>query len=90
MQKIFVEKGRYVDSVTLMGVGERAMKKCHVKNAEGMMATPANIQTLQEMGYEVPEDITKNDLMLAVTGETEEQLEAAKAEMLLILNGGAS
>ena len=90
MQKIFVERGRYVDSVTLMGVGERAMKKCHVKNAEGMMATPANIQTLQEMGYEVPEGITKNDLMLAVTGETEEQLEAAKAEMLLILNGGAS
>ena len=58
MQKIFVEKGRYVDSVTLMGVGERAIKKCHVKNAEGMMATPANIQSLQEMGYEVPEDVT--------------------------------
>ena len=90
MQKIFVEKGRYVDSVTLMGVGERAMKKCHVKNAEGMMGTPANIDTLKDMGYEVPEDITKNDLMLAVTGETEEQLEAAKEEMLLVLNGGAS
>ncbi|MDD6683345.1 MAG: hypothetical protein PUE61_09380 [Clostridiales bacterium] len=90
MQKIFVEKGRYVDSVTLMGVGERAIKKCHVKNAEGMMATPANIQSLQEMGYEVPEDVTKNDLLLAVTAETEEQINAAKEEMMLVLNGGAS
>ena len=89
MQQVFVEKGRYVDSVTLMGVGERAIKKCHVKNAEGMMGTPANIDTLKEMGYQVPEDITKNDLMLAVTADTQEQLNAAKEEMMLVLNGGA-
>lgn len=90
MQKVFIEKGRYVDSVTLMGVGERAMKKCHVSSAEGMMATPANIQALQEMGYDVPGDVTKNDLMLAVTAENEAQLTAARDEMMLVLNGGAS
>ena len=59
MRKIFVVKGRYVDSVTLMGIGESAMNACNISNAEAGMGTPANKDTLREIGYQIPEDFSE-------------------------------
>ena len=87
MRKIYVEKGRYADSVTLMGVGERAVRECGVRNAEGMMGTPANVRMLGELGYDLPDGISRNDLLLAVTADSEQTLEAARAVMLESLDG---
>lgn len=77
MQKIVVEKKRYVDSVSLMGVSSRVAAVKGVTHADAMMATPANRALLSEQGYVLPEDITANDLVIAVTAERKESLEAA-------------
>ena len=77
MQRVIVEKKRYVDSVSLMGISDRVLVLDGVSNVETMMATPANQAVLQLQGYVLPEDVTSNDLVIAVTAETEEQCDAA-------------
>ena len=88
MRKVFLEKGRYVDSVTLMGVGVRLEEQEYVLGAECGMATKQNIELLEEEGYSVPADATKNDLMIAVEAESEEALEKAHQAALSMLLGG--
>ena len=88
MRKVFLEKGRYVDSVTLMGVGVRLEEQEYVLGSECGMATKQNIELLEEEGYSVPADATKNDLMIAVEAESEEALEKAHQAALSMLLGG--
>lgn len=77
MQKVIVEKKRYVDSVSLMGIPDRVKSLEGISNVEAMMATAANQAILKMLEYTLPEDITSNDLVIAVTAETEEQCNAA-------------
>jgi len=77
MQKVIVEKKRYVDSVSLMGIPDRVKSLEGISNVEAMMATTANQAILKMLEYALPEDITSNDLVIAVTAETEEQCNAA-------------
>ena len=77
MKKIVVKKKRYVDSVSLMGVSDRVMALKGISNAEAQMATPANVEVLKDLGYELPDDITANDLVIAITGDDEAACAAA-------------
>ena len=77
MQKVIVEKKRYVDSVSLMGIPDRVKALEGISNVEAMMATTANQAILKMLEYTLPEDITANDLVIAVTAETEAQCDAA-------------
>ena len=77
MQKVIVEKKRYVDSVSLMGISDKVLTLAGVTNVEAMMATPANQALLKELNYTLPEDVTSNDLVIAVTADTEEICGAA-------------
>ena len=77
MQKVIVEKKRYVDSVSLMGIPDRLKALEGISNVEAMMATTANQAILKMLEYTLPEDITANDLVIAVTAETESQCDAA-------------
>ena len=77
MQKVIVEKKRYVDSVSLMGIPDRVKSLEGISNVEAMMATTANQAILNMLEYSLPEDITSNDLVIAVTAETEAQCSAA-------------
>ena len=77
MQKVIVEKKRYVDSVSLMGIPDRVKSLEGISNVEAMMATTANQAILNMLEYQLPQDITSNDLVIAVTAETEEQCNAA-------------
>ena len=77
MKKVVVKKNRYVDSVSLMGVSERVTAMEGIENAEAQMATCANQDVLKMLGYELPETVGANDLVIAITAENEEVYAAA-------------
>ena len=77
MQKLTVEKKRYVDSVSLMGVPDKVKTLKGITNIEAMMATAANQALLRSLGYGLPEDVTANDLVIAVTADSAETCDAA-------------
>ena len=77
MKKVVVKKNRYVDSVSLMGVADRVMTIAGVENVEAQMATQANRQILELLGYEIAGDVTANDLVIAITAANEEVYAAA-------------
>ena len=77
MKKVVIKKNRYVDSVSLMGVADRVMTLAGVTNAESGMATAANRDILRDLGYVLPDDITANDLMIAITADSEDAYNAA-------------
>lgn len=78
MKQVFVYRNRYVDSVTLMGVAETMMARKGVTGAESGMGTPANRELLTGLGYAVPGDAGKNDLMIAVEAADETALAEAR------------
>lgn len=90
MKRVYVTPNRYVDSVTLMGVAIELEEIEGVTGAECGMGTEQNIQLLVSEGYTVPENTGKNDMMLAVQAQGEEQLEKARqaAETLLVTRRG--
>ena len=77
MKKVVVKKNRYVDSVSLMGVSERVTAMDGIDNAEAQMATCANQDVLKLLGYDLPETVTANDLVIAITAENEKIYAAA-------------
>ena len=77
MKKVIVKKNRYVDSVSLMGVSERVTAMEGIENAEAQMATCANQDVLKMLGYELPETVGANDLVIAITAENESVYAAA-------------
>ncbi len=85
MKKVIIKKNRYIDSVTLMSVGDKIMKMTGIENAEVQMGTWANQEILTELGYEVPNDTGADDLVMAVIGDTEEHINNAFARIDNIL-----
>lgn len=77
MRKVIVKKNRYIDSVTLMSVGDKIVKMPGIENAEVQMGTWANQELLTELGYTVPNDTGADDLVMAVTGDNEKHIEEA-------------
>lgn len=77
MKKVIVKKNRYVDSVSLMGVSERVTAMQGIENAEAQMATCANQDVLKQLGYELPEIVSPNDLVIAITADDEGSYNAA-------------
>jgi len=83
--KVFIQNNRYVDSVTLMGVAERIVELDFVEKAECGMGTPANIELLTQIGFDVPKETGKNDLMISVAAWDEAGLNAAYEAAMTIL-----
>lgn len=81
--KVCVEKNRYVDSVTLMDVREKAMKQPGIKIAEVQMGTPANLEIMRDIGFEIPENVSCTDMLTGIIADSEE---AAK-NVLDYING---
>ena len=77
MKKVIVKKNRYVDSVSLMGVSERVTAMEGVENAEAQMATCANQDVLKQLGYALPEEVSPNDLVIAITARDDTAYAAA-------------
>ena len=70
--KLTVQKNRYVDSVTLMQVRDKAMKIPGAIYAEVQMATPVNVEIMKELGFEIPVGLGANDLACGIAADTEE------------------
>lgn len=61
-----------MDSVTLMDVREKAMKQPGIKIAEVQMGTPANLEIMRDIGFEIPEDVSCTDMLTGIIADSEE------------------
>lgn len=77
MDKIIVKKNRYVDSVSLMSIGDKVKERGGISAAEVQMGTPANKEILEGLSFKLPNDITPNDLMIAIRADDEEKADQA-------------
>ena len=80
MKQVDVRKA-YVDSVTLMQVSRRVADLDGVEAALVAMATDLNLELAQGMGFEIPDGISGNDMLVALDVSSDEVLAAARAEL---------
>ena len=71
--------GAYADSVTLLQVSRAVQRLDGVLAAQVAMATALNIEVLTEMGFDVPDTATTNDLVVALRLADADALAAALA-----------
>jgi FdrA protein len=73
--------GSYVDSVTLMQVSKRVGSLPGVSAALVAMATDLNLDLAAGMGFDVPPELTPNQMLVAVEADSDSELSAALAEV---------
>jgi len=85
-------KESYYDSVLLMRLAGEAGKLPGVSNISVGMGTPLNKDTIQELGLLLPEGekATPNDLIIALSAETDETAEKIRASFLQMLKDNQS
>ena len=66
VSNVYLIRNRYVDSVSLMNVREKASALPGVEFAEVQMATPANIAIIEELGFEHDGSATPNDIIIGI------------------------
>jgi FdrA protein len=73
-----VRSGAYADSVTLLQVSKQVAASPGVVSAQVAMATPLNLEVLEQMGFAVP-PTTPNDMVVALMLAPDADLAAALA-----------
>jgi len=83
----FIEKEKYYDSVFLMRLAGKIAAMEGVSNISVGMGTALNKDTMQDLGLLLPEGeaASPNDLIIAMSAESETAAEAAKAAFLELL-----
>ena len=71
--------GAYADSVTLLQVSRTVQALDGVAAAQVAMATALNVEVLTEMGFDVPDEASANDLVVALRLEDPSALAGALA-----------
>jgi FdrA protein len=71
--------GAYADSVALLQVSRDVQRVDGVVTAQVAMATPLNVEVLDGLGFELPDGLTTNDLVVAVRLSPEGDLATALA-----------
>ena len=74
-------KGAYVDSVTLMQVSKRVAALDGVTAALVAMATDLNLELAAQMGFDVPDGLSPNEMLVALDAGSEDALALARAEV---------
>jgi FdrA protein len=87
--RVEVRSGAYHDSVTLLQVSKAVAGVDGVGAAQVAMGTDLNVEVIRRMGFDVPETVGPNDLLVAVRAEGHEALAAADAVLARELAGGA-
>ncbi len=82
VQKTFVQRNRYADSVTLMGIADRVKRSCGVELVEVQMGTPANLKVLRGLGFEFSDGTGSGDLIVAIEAKDEAALETAYGQVV--------
>ena len=85
MDRTLIHKDTYHDSVFLMAVSAELAADPSLEAAHVVLGTPANLQLLQEQGFDLEPGLTPTDLVIALRAERDEALGAAavRAEELL-------
>jgi len=83
MKTVLVESDRYFDSVFLMRISRDLQALHGVTQAVVSMGTPSNVDSLSRIGFEDEglDQITPNDLIIALDAETPEAAQAAQARL---------
>jgi FdrA protein len=82
VQKTFVQRNRYADSVTLMGIADRVKRSCGVDLVEVQMGTPANLEVLRGLGFKFSDGTGSGDLIVAIEAKDEAALETAYGQVV--------
>ena len=88
VRHVQVRQGAYVDSARLMSVSRSMGQQDGVQWASAVMGTAANLETLQQEGFDDVSDAGANDLVLAVRAESEDNAGDAFAAAQDALGGG--
>jgi FdrA protein len=75
--RVIVRRGAYHDSVTLMLVSREAAAEEGAESVSVAMATPLNVDLIASQGFELPDDLAPNDLVIAVRASDGEAVLAA-------------
>ena len=76
-----VRTGSYVDSVSLMQVSKRVSSVPGVSSALVAMATDLNLELAAGMGFDLPEGLVPNEMLVGIDADGPEVLQAALAEL---------
>lgn len=76
--RLVVRRGTYHDSVALMLASRDAEDVHGVDFAAAIAATPLNLALLAEQGFELPEDLGPNDLVVAIRAVDDDAADAAE------------
>lgn len=86
-EHIEVRKGVYYDSVTLLRITQAARGADGVTDAQVAMATELNLDLARAMGFQIPDGVGPNDLLITLRGDDQDAVdrgivafEAAMAE----------
>ena len=91
VKRLLVERGRYFDSVFLLRISRALEELPGVRHAVVATGTPANLENLERIGFEVAEAVRPDDLIIAVEADDEAALgDAGRKVVLLLLAGGES
>ncbi len=82
IQTVRIYENRYADSVTLMGIADAVKKNDGVLFAEVQMATPANLEVIRGLGFNVPPEASPNDLVVAIAARDEAALKSAEQDAI--------
>ena len=86
LKSVLIQENRYADSVTLMGILDAVKKSENVLIAEVQMGTPANLEVIRSLGFDVPASTSANDLVIAIEAKDEQALKAAQEDVINRLN----
>jgi succinyl-CoA synthetase alpha subunit len=92
MQKVFIRRNEYFDSVFLMQLGAQLRRQAGIEEINLLMATPHNVAFLESAGYRITGEtrVTESDLIIAVSAESLEAIEQLRPRLkeLLTRRGG--
>jgi FdrA protein len=78
---VVLRSGTYADSVTLLQVSRRIQGLAGVATAQVAMATPLNLEVLERMGFDIPDEATVNHLVLALRLDDDDRLDDVRGEV---------
>lgn len=76
-----IRSGAYYDSVSLMQVSKSVRATAGVTDAMIGMGTDLNVGLIRDLGFDVPDIVSPNDLVVALRASDEGTLEDAKAAL---------
>jgi FdrA protein len=80
-ERIVLLRDTYRDSVALMRISKEVAERDGVLDAAAVMGTPLNLGLLADLGFELPDAVGPNDLLVAVRAESEKEADSAVAAL---------